>query len=84
MQVIYPKWSVQSVQPQHDHTLIVIFKNGEKKLYDCKPLLHRGIFQPLQNLDLFLQAHEQYGTVVWNDEIDIAPESLYEKGIPIE
>ena len=42
------------------------------------------MFQPLENLDLFNQAHVDYGGVVWNDEIDLAQESLYDKGVTID
>ena len=80
----YPECYVKAVQPQNDYTLIITFATGEKKLYDCKPLLSYPAFQPLQNLDLFFKAHVKYDTVVWNDKLDIAPESLYENGIPIE
>lgn len=53
MQPNYPIWSVKSVQAHADYTLIVDFKNGEKKLYDCKPLLNDGVFKALQNKIFF-------------------------------
>lgn len=28
-------------------------------------------------------AHADFGTVVWNDMVDIAPERLYEDGVPL-
>lgn len=80
----YFDWEVQNVQPQPDYTLIITFATGEKKLYDCKPLLNHGVFKALNNIDFFMQAHSDGTTVVWNEDIDIAPESLYEKGVPIK
>ena len=29
-----------------------------------------------------MRAHAEYGTVVWTDDIDIAPEHLYECSVP--
>ena len=37
----------------------------------------------LREPDFFAQAKAAYGTVVWTDEIDIAPEHLYECSVPI-
>ncbi len=38
------------------------------------------MYKPLENLSIFNMAHTNGETVVWNDNIDIAPETLYEKG----
>ena len=45
---------VQEVIPKKDYTLLVVFKNGERKLYDCKPLLDFGVFQELNDVNYFL------------------------------
>ena len=37
----------------------------------------QGIFTQLRNKALFARARIERGTVVWNDELDIAPEALY-------
>lgn len=34
-----PDWVVKKVVPNSDYTLLLTFANGEKKLYDAKPLL---------------------------------------------
>ncbi|MDO4280800.1 MAG: DUF2442 domain-containing protein [Peptococcaceae bacterium] len=78
-----PNWSVTAVEPHEDYTLTVTFVTGEKKRYDVRPLLKYPAFAPLKNLDLFMQAHVECATVVWNDDLDIAPESLYDKGISL-
>jgi len=39
----------------------------------------------LKDEQLFRQVYIDYGVPVWNDgEIDIAPEALYEQGLPVE
>lgn len=78
-----PAWVVQAVQPQADYTLLLTFSSGERKLYNARPLLEKAIYVQLKNLPFFLTAKADYGTVVWSDEIDIAPEHLYECSTPL-
>ena len=46
-----------------------------------KPYLKYPMYKPLENPSIFNMAHTNGETVVWNDDIDIAPETLYEKGL---
>lgn len=73
-----PVWVVKDVEAQKDYTLIITFHSGEKKIYNAYPLLNKPIYAPLKNLNFFLGARVACGTVIWNDDIDIAPEHLYE------
>ena len=83
--ILVEHWEyITAIEPQSDYTLIVTFENGEKRIYDCKPLLDEGVFKVLNNLELFMQAYFDGTTVAWNDMLDIAPEELYYNGIPIE
>ena len=68
---------IEKVTPQKDFTLLLVFKNKEEKVFDMKPYLTVGIFQRLQNPVLFSSARAEYGTVVWTDEIDFDPDTLY-------
>lgn len=74
---------VKTVIPQKDYTLLLTFENGDNKIYDAKPLLEYKIYEPLKNIGFFMQARADFGTVVWNDEIDIAPENLYHYSKPV-
>ena len=49
---------------------------------DARPLLEKPLFAALKSLPFFLRARAAYGTVIWNDDIDIAPEHLYECSSP--
>lgn len=73
-----PVWVVKEVYPQKDYTLLLTFADGAQKVYNARPLLEKGIYAQLKNLNFFLSAKAECGTVVWNDDIDIAPEHLYE------
>ena len=73
-----PVWVVKEVTPNEDYLLHLTFADGTKKVYDARPLLEKAVYSPLKNLSFFLSAKAECGTVVWNDDIDIAPEHLYE------
>ena len=76
-------WVVKEVQPKENYTLLVTFSDGIKKIYDARPLLEKAIYFPLKNLSFFMSAKVECGTVVWNDDVDIAPEHLYECAQPV-
>ena len=73
-----PVWIVHEVEPHEDYTLLLTFANGEKKIYNARPLLEKAIYSQLKSPAFFLSAKVACGTVVWNDDLDIAPEHLYE------
>ncbi|MEI6286778.1 MAG: DUF2442 domain-containing protein [Bacillota bacterium] len=77
-----PAWVVNKVTPCEDYTLLLTFCTGEMRLFDAKPLLTKGIFIPLKDIHLFMRAKASCGTVIWTDELDIAPEYLYEHSKP--
>ena len=78
-----PIFRVVKVEANEKYQLHLVFSNGEERLYDGKQLLgNDDVFAPLENLQLFMQAKTDGCAVVWNDEIDIAPEALYEDSVP--
>jgi len=79
-----PEWVVLDVVPNKDYTLLLTFADGEKKIYDARPLLNKAIYAQLKSLPFFLSARAECGTVVWSDDVDIAPEHLYECSVPVE
>ena len=68
---------VVSAKANDDFTLDVVFSDGAIKRFDAKPYLEKGIFRRLKNVEYFKNVHVAYGTVSWDDELDIAPETLY-------
>ena len=77
----YP--SLVKVEPKENYFIEATFSDGVTKKVDIKPYFQWKVFQPLENLDLFNQAHADYGAVVWNEKIDIAQEALYDKGVTV-
>jgi len=75
---------VTDVEAKRDYSLIVTFSDGKVKKFDARKYLTWEVFRPIRNITYFLMAHTDRGTVVWDDELDIAPERLYSDGVEIE
>jgi hypothetical protein len=63
------------------HRVTVRFEDGVTAELDLSYLLsYGGVFEPLRDADYFgrLRADPEAGTIVWPNEADIAPETLYE------
>ncbi len=76
----FPK--IAAVQPLDGKRLLVDFRNGVSKVYDCTPLLKRPPFEPLSHEPLFRMVHaDPHGyAVIWNDAIDLAESELWLRG----
>jgi hypothetical protein len=72
---------VVEVVPTEDYRLHLIFTNGEAGDFDCLGLLEFGIFQELKNINYFKLAKVERGTVVWPNEQDICPDTLYSDAV---
>ena len=74
---------VINVEAKSDGTLVLVFENQEKRLFDMKPYLSRQPCVKLRERGLFMKASVALGTVVWPENIDIAPETLWEESQPV-
>ena len=64
-----------------DHAVRVRFEDGLTADVDLTYLCdYGGVFKPLADPDYFrrLRADPEAGTIVWPNQADIAPETLYE------
>ena len=78
------EYIVKAVKTEDDYFLIIDFEDGSKKRFDMKPIINRGgVFEKLKNKDYFNKAHVERDTVSWDDVLDIAPESLYERSVTV-
>jgi hypothetical protein len=67
-------------RPSSGYVVHVRFENGLAAEVDLSYLLdYGGVFEPLRDGDYFrrLRADPEAGTIVWPNEADIAPETLY-------
>ncbi|MBF0255470.1 MAG: DUF2442 domain-containing protein [Gammaproteobacteria bacterium] len=76
--------AVIRVTPRDDFTLELWFDTGDHRLFNMKPYLDRGVFTRLKDLNAFKRAYVAFDTVCWPDNLDIAPETLYDCSIPVE
>ena len=68
---------VNEVIPRDDYKLMLIFTHGEKGIYDCSDLLNFGAFQEFQDKNYFNKVKILDVTIVWSNEQDICPDTLY-------
>ena len=71
--------SVKSVRPLSEYQLLLTFENGEKKIFDMKPYLDKGIYKELKDESKFKTVRISFDSIEWCNNADIDPEFLYEK-----
>jgi hypothetical protein len=75
--------SIISVVPSEDYKLILTFENSEQREFDANPLLDFGRFSELRDKNVFKSVRISFDTIEWANELDLDPEYLYEKSIPL-
>ena len=73
---------IVKVAVKPDYVLLIEFEHGEKRVFDMSPYMNKMPFVQLKGSPLFAMASVDYGTVVWPGNIDIAPETLYDRSRP--
>jgi hypothetical protein len=74
--------TVTQVIPRNDFHLELEYSTGEVRVFDARPYLDKGAFRQLHDLARFKQAYVAFETVCWPGNLDIAPETLYDKSVP--
>lgn len=72
---------VLSVQAKEDYMLLLTFDNYEKKFFDVKPYLEKGIFKELKDEEKFKNVRPFLGSIQWNSGQDFCADTLYENSI---
>lgn len=78
------EYDVKKVRILNNYKLKITFENGKVGVFDTKPHLHKPYYRLLNNPAFFAKAQALDGTVVWSDEVDMAPELLYEECVFIK
>lgn len=83
---------VVQVFPQPDFSVFVYFSDGIIKKYDAKPLLNKGVFKQISDIQSFTdKCTVMNNTLAWDlsghfdpyNCIDIDPETIYESSITV-
>lgn len=78
---------IKNVSPLSEYKLSVQFSEGVTKIYDVKPLFEKiSVFKELEignNFNCVSVDVGGYG-IVWNDNIDLSCDELWENGVTIK
>ena len=78
---------IKNVTPLKDFKLSIQFAEGLTKIYDMKKLIENNkIFADLKDINLFNSVQVDIGGygVIWNDDIDISCDELFENSKKID
>lgn len=67
-----------------DYKIEISFADGNSGIADLLPVIKKGgLFDKIKNIERFknFRIHEDLKVLVWNDEIDVAPETLYKLAV---
>jgi len=75
--------AITGVTPAEKHTLIVSFEDGQSRLLDMSPFLDFGVFKQIKETDAFNHVHVAFDTIEWECGVDLDPEFVRNKSIPV-
>jgi len=71
--------AIIDVKPLENYQLLLTFENNEKKIFDMKPYLDKGIFSELKDEKKFRSVRVSFDSIEWCNQADLDPEFLYDK-----
>ncbi|GHU09176.1 hypothetical protein FACS189431_6790 [Alphaproteobacteria bacterium] len=74
---------VTAVSPLNNYMLLLTFENGERRRFDMKPYLDKGIFKELKVPNMFNTVRISFDSIAWANNADIDPEVLYSDSVPL-
>jgi len=74
---------VVNVAVRPDFVLLLEFENSERRSFDMSAYIDQKPWCRLKSGNMFQAAFVENGTVAWPGNIDIDPETLYEKSVPL-
>lgn len=66
------------------HTVVATFSTGEKRRFDVGPLLERGVFTRIRDVEAFAAvAVDDMGGLSWESGPDLSRDTIYVEGEPV-
>ena len=82
MSDLLPLVHVTGVAVIGEHRLRILFEDGTVGDVSFVGREWRGVFEPLRDPERFARVTVEHGTLVWpEDELDMAPEPLYQAAL---
>jgi hypothetical protein len=75
--------SIVKVTPAEGFSLVVGFDDGQTRILDMKPFLNFGIFQQIKKQENFNRVHVAFDTIEWDCGVDLDPEFVMNKSVPL-
>ena len=75
---------IKKIKIYNDYKIIIIYSNGEKKIYNMEKNLKYDFYKNLKNLYYFKLAKSVETTIEWPNGEDLDPNELYENSIEIK
>jgi hypothetical protein len=75
-------WRLIKIKPLENYKLEVEFIDGIHGFVEMKQLIlsqKAGVFARLRDINVFNQAHIEYGALIWPGEIDLAPDAMHDE-----
>ena len=70
--------AIASARVVNTLSLVVLFSNGETRLFDAAYLLELPVFEPLGNPETFDSFAIDHGAIAWlAGDLDLSPEEVY-------
>ena len=70
--------SVIAAEPMDGMKVLVTFENDVRGIFDCEYLTKDPYWAKLKSPTFFRQVKAECGTLCWPEDIDVAPESVWE------
>lgn len=77
-------YDISKAKYLEDYKIAVTFKDGKQGIVNFQKYTKRGgVFKDFASLDFFkkFRINPELGVLVWGDDIDIAPETIYDSAI---
>jgi hypothetical protein len=75
-------WRLTKIKPLPHYRLKVEFVDGVNGYVEMSLRImsdKAGVFAALKDVNFFNQVHLEYGVATWPDEIDLAPDAMYDE-----
>lgn len=74
---------VSAAQALPNFKLLLEFFTGKRPRFDVEPLLNFPVYQCLLKAGYFFSARVENGTLVWDEQCDLSPDSIFLQGEPV-